>query len=272
MIDSGWLPPTPELRSMNLRYTTDLATTWQEPPATFEKMLPVPWEWHDKEQNQGPTPMCVGYSGAWGRAIDARIAGLTKRFDPVWLYNQACKVGQTKNGAYIWAACKVLQDKGGMEIVAGTQQGPDPEDKIKSYLWATSWRDVRAAIYNDVTPWFGSPWPWDEPEIINGEPWIGNTWGPSPGGHAYQGIGWSDKRNAAAIVNTWGKAWPRITWIGASAIQAILTRMGGEVALVYDQYVTPIPEPEPEPEPEQRIVEFSIQDYGYFTGALERKK
>lgn len=271
MASFGWIPPTREHRRLNMRYSIDLAEL-EEPPASFEKELPVPWEYYSKLYNQGNTPQCVGYSGSWAMSIDAKIAGMDKLFKATWLYQKACKIGGTNNGAYMWAGCKALEDYGHVEIVNGVAQPPDIEDGIKSYVWATSYRDIRAAIWNDRMPWFGMPWYWNNPTMINGEAWIGTTWGRMLGGHAITGFEWSDRRNAAALVQTWGDVWPRKTWISANAIQKILTQLGGECAITLDRYVAK-PPPEPEPEPEADSITLSGVDAlgKKWTGTLNRQ-
>lgn len=253
----GYLPTSfgaPQHILLNARYPAVLAG-WEPSPADFDKALPVPFKYRAKEQNQGNSPECVGYSGGWNQSIAALIHTYDKVFSGHWLYQQACKIGNTNNGAYIWAACDALRKLGHVELKNGVVQPVDLEDGIKSYVWAQKPIDFADGIWNGQVCWFGTVWKTKmiRPRLIDDEHWIGTepNQGVDEGGHAYAVFRASTRtkyykgKMAYAMTNTWGLNFPEFVWMTDEFAKELVFDQGGECAFTLDKYVDPIAPPPP---------------------------
>jgi len=250
MTQFGWIPTTDEKKiADNARYNWTRLREAAPPMGAVEVTFPYNSDWIS-QMNQGNIGACVGYSCSWMKSFhDAQL------FNSYWLYKQAQKVGGggqgDNDGAYLWSAGDVLK-KQGHALYKTT--APDTKWKILSYYWARSVDEIRTAAANGYPPVFGIPWfsnfnkPW--PKASSGELWIGEgTWGSILGGHAIWCQAVSDKRQAVALLNTWGAGWASggPVWISYASITKLF-RYNSECMVCLDYKPEPPPEPEPEPE------------------------
>lgn len=255
----GWIPPSPEKRQQNMLYSFQAAGITA--PLTVEKSLPLPdlVAYYD----QHATPQCVGYSNSWMTSINALIHQMQKKFNATWLYNEACRVGNTSNGAYIWAAMDVLRKTGHVEVVGSASQPASLAYGIQSYIWAKNANDIRAAIAENIPCVFGIPWfkTFSTPTLKNGKYWIGlegTDWGNIVGGHAICCYVASDDLEAVGLVNSWGADYAHPVYLPYNSVNRILSMevpRQGECAVPLDRFVVPegSPSPSPSPAPDEKV-------------------
>jgi hypothetical protein len=209
------------------------------PTAPVEVVFPVPSQWRSR-YDQGSRNACVGYSSSWMLSLLNRHL-----YDPLWLWNRAKEVDEfpdtnpgDNQGTSVRAAMDVLRLQGAVRVVNGKDRPVDPQEGISANQWATRPDDVRTAIGTLRVPCvLGIPWyaNFDSPVVWKGERWIGRAadLGPVRGGLALCVHGWSDKRQAARLVNSWGPSWQDV-WLPAAVLGRLLGE-GGECTMVVDR-------------------------------------
>lgn len=226
-----------------------------------DKRLSLPtWHWtHD----QGREGSCVGHGTAMERAISntaqnklLRLILPTRRYNPIDVWNEA-KIRDEwpdtnpgdDNGTSVHAGYDVclyegLQRVKTMYLDANGVPQPidakprDPNEGVSAVRWATTVDDIRYAIYTGNPVTFGINWysnfdsPTRKPKFQLS--WIGEgNLGSIRGGHCVCIYGASDKYQAVAIKNSWGKSYPLI-WMPYSMVERLLSEQG-EAALVTDK-------------------------------------
>jgi hypothetical protein len=229
-----------------------------------EKRLPLPY-WHWKH-DQGMEGSCVGHAAAMERAITNRAQAVlnripgpwVRRYDPLHIWNEAKVIDEwpetnpgDDHGTSVRAAYDILRDvgprriktngialSGGHPAVSDTARLPDPADGVSTNRWATSVDEIRTAIAADRLPvvigvdWYSS---FDHPQQRGREWWLATPerLGVWRGGHAVVLYGASDRRQAFALKNSWGRDYP-LVWL-PYATMAVLLQYDGEAALVTDR-------------------------------------
>lgn len=233
-----------------------------KPVAAFsvEKRLALPtWHWtHD----QGHEGSCVGHGTAMERAISntrqnklLRILLPSRRYNPIDIWNEA-KIRDEwpdtnpgdDNGTSVHAGYDVclyegLQRVKSMKLVGGIPTPVDPKPRdinegILAVRWATTVDEMRLAISTGNPVTIGVDWysNFDNPVAKPGFAlqWIGQgNLGSVRGGHCLCVYGASDKYQAFAIKNSWGRDYP-LVWMPYTTMQQLLDSQG-EAALVTDR-------------------------------------
>lgn len=233
------------------------------PLASFvvNKRLSLPsWHWtHD----QGYQGSCVGHGTAMERAISntkqnklLRMIYPTVRYNPIDIWNEA-KLrdewsdtnpgddnGTSVHAGYDVALYEGLQRVKSMRLDASGHPIPvspkprDLKEGVSSVLWATTVDQVRLAISQGNPVTIGVNWyanfdtPISQPGFNLG--WVGQgDLGAVRGGHCVCIYGASDKYQAVAIKNSWGRSYPLI-WMPYTTLQRLLDEEG-EASLVVDR-------------------------------------
>jgi hypothetical protein len=224
-----------------------------ETPATVELILNVPRQYRNS-MDQRQDGACVGFSQSWMMSILNR-----QLYDALWLYREAQLIDEWTDtppaeGTSLRAGFDVLREKGHCRVRAGKTKAPVLDAGIAANRWATSVDEVRAAIASGIPVNFGVNWyrQFSNPEQMprlddEGVPltefgirrfdwYIGNVphWGPIDGGHAITCVGASDRRQALALCNTWGFAYPFLVWLPYASAQRLLGE-SGEAGIVTDR-------------------------------------
>jgi hypothetical protein len=228
------------------KYPASALRRMQRTVQTVEKLMQPPSP--DKYQriyDQGQEGACVGF----GESIQMSILN-RQLFDALWLYREAQEVDEwtdtpPEQGTSLRAGFDILRDKGHRRIIAGI---PLPE-MIKHGIvsvnrWLTTTDEGRTAIADghpmvDGVMWFDGFYPENLVQKRNGqktEYWIPprEKWGRVQGGHCISRPGASDKRQAFAWLNSWGKAYPWPVYINYTDHEWLLNQQG-ESAIVTDR-------------------------------------
>ena len=227
-----------------------------------EKVLTLPfWHWLHDQWKQGS---CVGHGTAMERAITntiqnrflARIPPFTRRYDPLWFWNQAKLIDGwadtnpgDDNGTSVRAAYDVARGQGARRIstkgisiigdrvvVSDTKQKPDLAEGVAFNRWATTVDEMRTALANGSPVVIGVNWysNFDDPTKRGTEWWIGRGGlGQIRGGHCVCIYGASDKRQAFRVKNSWGREYP-LVWLPYDVMATLLSE-DGEASLQTDR-------------------------------------
>lgn len=187
----GALPSPPDARDHRL--SLYVATPAVLPAFHSSPRLPV--------LDQGQTSMCVGFSGALTRTIgERRDEHRTIGFDAADLYAH-CKLidGNTGEGTDMRSGCQVLQNLGAKE------SGSEVRRRIAAYARLISLDEMKTAILAFGAAWVAADWQesWFDPKADGSLPAPNRV----AGGHAFTFIGWSDRRRAFRMQNSWGPNW-----------------------------------------------------------------
>lgn len=153
------------------------------------------WKFYD----QGNEGACVGFG--LSRAMSLMNV---QSYDGMWLYHEAQLVDEydetpPEEGTSVDAGCKVLFSQGHKKVVIKngewTTQYPDLENGINAYRWAQSIDDIHTALKNPV----------------------------------------ADKLGALPFLNSWGLAYPHVTWIPDEVADRIIFNEYGEAAVLTDR-------------------------------------
>lgn len=158
--------------------------------------------------DQGDTPHCVGFSGALMRSIEERRDEKHRlAFDGDDLYAGAKRIDGAPNedGTDIRSACKVLLADGALVSGSTIATEVGQRRKIAAYARLYTIEDIKRAIFLYGSAWLGSSWAnsWFEPGHNGTLPPPDS----SAGGHAYDAVGWSDRRQALRCQNSWTIEW-----------------------------------------------------------------
>lgn len=235
----------------------------RKPTSAFvvNKRLSLPtWHWtHD----QGFEGSCVGHGTAMERAISntaqnklLRLVIPSRRYNPIDIWNEA-KIRDEwsdtnpgdDNGTSVHAGYDVclyegLQRVKSMRLDSQGQPQPvevkprDLNEGVSAVRWASSVDDVRYAISTKNPVTIGVNWysNFDSPVAKTGFNlrWVGEgNLGSIRGGHCVCIYGASDKYQAVAIKNSWGRSYPLI-WMPYTTLDRLI-REDGELALVTDK-------------------------------------
>ncbi len=173
-----------------------------------------------RPKDQGQTPRCVGYSGEFGRLIgELPDVHHVVRFDPNDIYDRCKQLDgdPTGDGTSVRVAIGVLMDPGAVVTTAAKSSGVAKGDRLRiaGYARLRTINDVKLAIANFRSAWFGLPWynSWFDP-TLSGTAYILPVPDSVAGGHAIEAVGYDDAllcpdgtRGAFLLWNTWGKSW-----------------------------------------------------------------
>jgi hypothetical protein len=219
-------------------------------PFIAERMLDIPRQYRD-EYDQGTEGACVGYSQSWLMSMFNRML-----YDAFRLYAAAQGIDEWADtppagGTSLRAGFDVLRTIGHWRVYAGRTRAPMLVEGIAENRWLTTVDQARAAIVwglplNLGLNWyrqFSSPTSrarhGDKPSSRRREYWIEHSpdsWGRLDGGHAITAVGVSDARQAFALCNTWGDAYPFLVWLPYAAFERLM-REDGECGAVTDRVV-----------------------------------
>lgn len=145
--------------------------------------------------DQGSEGACVGFSLS-------RAVSLMNRYmyDGRWLYKQAQLIDEWSDtppgeGTSVRAGCDILVTRGHKRIKGEMTYPEDIGAGISKYRWATSVDDIHNVL-------------------------------KSPD---------ADRLGAIAVLNSWGRAYPRKVWIPDETIDRIVFQEGGECAVLTDR-------------------------------------
>lgn len=236
------------------KYPARHLTQFAEAPAAAEIILNVPRQYREL-YDQGREGACVGFSQSWMMSILNR----TKYFAP-WLYREAQLIDEWTDtppaeGTSLRAAFDILRTTGHRQVWGQRVRDAQERHGISANRWAASVDEIRAAIVGGIPVNLGINWyrqfsnpaqrrrlddegkPITEFGIDRYDWWIGLselTWGPIDGGHAITIVGASDRRQAFALCNTWGFAYPFLVWLPYAATRRLLGEYG-EAGIVTDR-------------------------------------
>lgn len=143
--------------------------------------------------DQRDTPHCVEYS--WTQfVLSAPVMSKRSTLPPVGeIYKLAQRIdewpGENYDGTSVRAGAKVLHSLG----------------RITGYVWGYNALDVRDHLLTRGTVVVGTDW-YDKMFTPDARGFIAPD-GEVAGGHAYLVVGYSTKRNAFRILNSWGRSW-----------------------------------------------------------------
>jgi hypothetical protein len=213
-------------------------------PAELSLGLPHWWKQHD----QGREGACVGFGCSAMMSFTNRRQrflrrgrNVTYRYDALWLYREAQKVDEwddtpPEEGTSVNAACKVLRDRGHRRVQRGIIGAVRPEHGISAYRWARNADEVKAAIAAGAGVAIGVNWysNFDEPYKVGKDWWIGaGSLGSVRGGHCVALYGYSDRREAFQVMNSWGADYPPV-WLPYGVLDRLI-REDGEAAAITDR-------------------------------------
>jgi hypothetical protein len=174
--------------------------------------------------------------------VRTNLSGHTHRYDPRWLWDRAKERDEwpetnpgDDNGTSVRAGYSVLSALGHVRVVNRHDSPVDLRQGINEYRWATSVDEMRTAIAGSMPMAIGVNWyhDFDFPVSVNGEHWIGKNagkLGAIRGGHCLAVYGASDKRQAFALKNSWGREYP-LVWLPYKTMSRLLAE-DGEVGVV----------------------------------------
>lgn len=227
------------------------------PPAVTmlpEVLLNVPRQYREL-YNQGQEGQCVGHSQSWMMSILNR-----KKYSAPWLYHEAQLIDEwddtpPEEGTSLRAGFDVLRTKGHRQIWGQRTKEEAEHHGISANRWATSVTEIMQALAAGIPVNFGINWyrqfssPRQLPRrddvgaeivefgIARHDYWIGRDdvqWGPIDGGHAITCVGYSERRSAFALCNTWGFSYPFLVWLPYRATERLLAE-DGEAGIVSDR-------------------------------------
>jgi C1A family cysteine protease len=195
-------PHDPKDHPLSL-YIPRLAEVERELPATrvvYSNSMPL--------YNQGESSMCVAFSAALASTIDQRRDHRrTIVYDAPELYARCKEQDGIPNidGTYPRIALDIKRARGIRILSSRIASEVGDLDQIGAYAALRDIEEVKAAIYLFGSAALGSVW-YDEWFDIP----VSKTFPPGSregGGHAYLAIGYSDKKQALLIQNSWGPYW-----------------------------------------------------------------
>lgn len=216
------------------------------PPAGTEKSLGLPWWW--KAHDQGVEGSCVGFGCSAMMSLTnhyqrklATGKSVTYRYDSRWLYLEAQPIDEWDDtppaeGTSVNAGCKILHSRGHKRVQYGKVGEENLAHGIDAYRWAQNHDEVRAAIYGGLGVAIGVLWysNFDNPQIVDGERWIGRgNFGSVRGGHCVALYRMSDRREAFCLMNSWGPEYPPV-WLPYAALDRLIDEWG-EVVVITDR-------------------------------------
>jgi hypothetical protein len=238
------------------KYNARRFNLFSESPAHVEKVLNIPRVYRD-DYDQGVDGACVGFSQSWLMSTLNR-----KLYDAKRLYDEAQLIDEWDDtppgeGTSLRAGFDVLRTKGHWRRRAGSTREVELDEGIERNVWLRSADEIRTAIAADKPVNLGINWyrnfsiPFRRPRLddlhankavpagdrrVRFDYWIGHTpvWGRLDGGHAITVLAWSDLRQSAGLVQTWGLSYPFLVWIPGDALDVLL-RQQGEAAVVVDR-------------------------------------
>lgn len=143
--------------------------------------------WND----QGETPMCVGY--AWSHWLCDGPVTHAAAYDPVSIYHLAQQNDEWDGEAYEGTS------------VRGAAKGLAAQSRIREYRWGWTYRDVVDTIKHLGPVVLGTDW-FDGMFTPNALGIIRPT-GSVAGGHAYVANGVNEISRTVRIKNSWGREW-----------------------------------------------------------------
>lgn len=194
----GFVPSPPDPRDYSFDSHADVPRA-----LTMLPLSRVPWTGAKFPIYDQKGQSCVGNSSALGATIDQRRdVRRTFLYDAEELYAE-CKKNDgipDVDGTFPRVAFKIRQDRGIKRANSSGQL-----DKVQSYAAVKTIEQIKVAIFLYGSCLLGSTWydEWfDTPaSLVLQEP-------KNPaGGHAYQAIGWSKKREALLLQNSWLRRW-----------------------------------------------------------------
>jgi hypothetical protein len=211
-----------------------------------EKIMKLPTRYH-AFYDQGQEGACVGF----GQSIMMSLIN-RKLYDGKWLYDQAQLVDEwddtpPEEGTSLRAGFDILRTKGHRRVYAGSSKPPEVDEGIVDVnRWITSVDEARTAISEDMPVNLGLNWynSFYRPDVkaasatkseyvIAGDERAGN-WGSIAGGHDITIAGASDRRQAFALLNSWGEEYPWPVWLPYKAFARLMAEQG-EAAIVTDK-------------------------------------
>lgn len=217
-------------------------------PTVVNKVLKDSASWWDF-YDQGAEGSCVGFGSSRMMSILNR-----QRYAARWLYGEAQLVDEWTDtppaeGTSVRAAMDVLRAKGHSRVWRGNARPPALSEGIAENRWATTVDEIRFSISQDVPVTLGINWysnfdaPARQPARLDlggnvaasGDWWIGRgVLGSVRGGHAICCVAASDRRQAVALANSWGRSYPRKVWLPYATLGRLLHE-DGEATLVTDR-------------------------------------
>lgn len=213
------MQPTPEL--LGRRYAPDARDqrhTMRSLMAWTRPTLPLFRFWLPGPITEQTGPHCVGH--AWWQYLTASPLRTVSGPPPRVIYEEAQRVdewdGENYDGTSVRAGAKVIEASG----------------YITEYVWAHDGPTVRDWILGHGPVVLGTDWTNDmfDPDA---EGYLHPS-GGSVGGHAYVATGYSAKRRAFRIVNSWGTAWGDAgrAWIREGDMDSLIRGMGEACAAI----------------------------------------
>ncbi len=224
-------------------------------PFEVEEILPIPRQYAER-YDQGVEGACVGFGESWAMSILNR-----RLYDARWLYHEAQLVDEWEDtppaeGTSLRAGFDILRTSGHRRIYANKTRPVEVQQGIHSNKWTTLVDEVRGSINAGIPAVLGVNWyrQFSSPKVVprldeNGKQkvffgqalWdhiIGpagfGSWGQVDGGHCICLVGASDRRQAFALCNTWGKSYPFIVWLPYSSYERLM-REDGETGIIIDR-------------------------------------
>lgn len=146
--------------------------------------------------DQGSTSQCVAYS--WTQFItSAPLMSKVPVNYPADLYNRAQQLdefaGESYEGTSVRGGVKALQEQG----------------RVSEYLWSTDADECRRYVLSRGCAVLGIDWPesFFTPVRKSNGMYLENPESPIAGGHAILVCGYSEKRKAFRLLNSWGATW-----------------------------------------------------------------
>lgn len=234
------------------KYPMRAALPLEAPALPPSVMLNVPRSMREV-YDQGREGACVGFSQSWMMSILNRV-----RYGAGWLYREAQLIDEWTDtppaeGTSLRAGFDILRQRGHRQLRGQRLRPEDLEHGIAANRWATTVDEVRAALASGVPVNLGINWyrqfsnpqqstrlddhgqPITEFGIQRYDYFIGvGQWGQVDGGHAITVVGYDDNREAFALCNTWGFAYPFIVWLPYRSFERLMNEYG-EAGIVTDR-------------------------------------
>jgi hypothetical protein len=182
--------------------------------------------WAGETLDQGPTSSCVGH--AWRGFLSCAPLKTRTGPDAFEIYDAAQKIdewpGEDYDGTSVRAGAKVLAERGHLE----------------QYLWAHDAQTAKEWILLRGPIVFGTYWyrSMNRPDVDG----FVEVKGAPSGGHAYLGVGYSTKRAAFRILNSWGPdryGQRGRAWIRESDMDRLIREWGEACTAVERRIVKP---------------------------------
>lgn len=205
----------PDVRDRLFRMEDHVDLTLTLPPYKF-------WPCREAD-NQLDTPECVGFSlRNWLQCAPVMVR-IGDRMSGDAIYQAAHQIDGISgphDGTTVRAGAQVLQKAG----------------DIQSYVWANDVETIKAFVCQSGPVVCGSNWHAGQmtPDSDNAIHVTGNI----VGGHAYCLIGWSSKKSAFRLLNSWGRGWGNQgrVWITEADFTKLFSE-GGEACAAVEQIV-----------------------------------